>query len=128
MIIELMDGTQIKNVKNVYGGPKLIQGVVRDTLRIEIDGKESIKDLLDIFTNNPNTIKMYTYNTKVNDDKSESLEKVLMGEGYTICVSIDRVTKNIPHQPGLLLPDKKEEIIEVMMAQLTYEEYTNGGD
>lgn len=128
MIIELMDGTQIVNVRNVYGGPKLIDGVVRDTLRIEIDISESIEDIENILFNNPNTMKMYTFNTIINDDKSVTEEKVLMCEGYNIGVYIKKVEKVIPHKPGFLLPDEKIEIIEVMMAQLIYDEYINGGD
>lgn len=123
MIIELMDGTAIENVKQVYGGIKIINGIPRDTLKIELDGSTNLQELKSIFENNPNTMKLYTYNTIINDDKTTKYEKVLMGEGYNIFISAENINKKIPHKPGRLLPDTMENINVIMLAQMTYEEF-----
>ena len=123
MIIELMDGTAIENVKQVYGGIKIINGIPRDTLKIELDGSTNLQELKSIFENNPNIMKLYTYNTIINDDKTTKYEKVLMGEGYNIFISAENINKKIPHKTGRLLPDKMENINVIMLAQMTYEEF-----
>ena len=125
MILELLDGTQLE-VKNIFGGPRLIDGVMRDTLRIEVDPAViGFGDLKDLFKDNPNTALLSTYNEVTNDDGEITNVKTDIGEGYQLFVSITDTERKVTPPPGRLVPDTYEEIYIVTMAQLTYQEYHN---
>lgn len=121
-IIELMDGSSI-SVKRVFGGPRIVDGVKRDVLRIEFDDSVEDQVIEKTFKNNKNAFKLYTYSDTPTENGGTSSNKILMGTGYTIYLGIKVEEKTIPHKPGLLLPDIKETIKTVELAQITYEEY-----
>ena len=51
MKLEFIDKSQIE-VLTIFGGPSLVNGVMRDTLRIEVDpNKVNLNDLKEIFEN-----------------------------------------------------------------------------
>lgn len=115
MILEFLDGKQI-SVRDIFGGPRLVRGTMRDTLKIEVDTAiMSFDDLKSCFKNNPNTSKLYTY-----DDNGEKTE---IGEGYKIFVSITDEERTIAPTPGKIAPDMTEEIYVVQIAQQTYQEF-----
>jgi hypothetical protein len=123
MILELLDGTQIE-VKNIFGGPRLIDGVMRDTLRIEVDPDTIAFGVLkSYFKDNPSTALMSTYNDVEEDGEVKSVKSDI-GEGYQIFVSITDEERKVTPPPGRLVADTYEEVFIVTMAQLTYQEYT----
>jgi hypothetical protein len=120
MKIELNDGRQLE-VKAVFGSNRLINGSFRDTFRIEIDPQEeSLIELQKLFKNNPNTSRIYSYIT--NEETGETV-KTLMGEGYTIFISVANEMRELPITPGLLAPPVQEDINVVTIAQMTYAEH-----
>lgn len=123
MILELLDGTQLE-VKNIFGGPRLIDGIMRDTLRIEVDPAViEFNTLKNLFEDNPNTALISTY-TEVTDDNGETTNvKTDIGEGYQLFVSIADTKRKVTPPPGRLVPDTYEEVYIVTIAQLTYQEY-----
>lgn len=120
MILEFADGTQLQ-VRDIFGGPRLAMGVMRDTLKIEVD-PSTIKfdELRALFKDNPNTTKLYTYTTPKGSDKEVKTE---IGEGYRIFLSIGEETRTVNGPPGKMAPTKYEEVYVVQIAQQTYEEY-----
>ena len=121
MVLEFLDGTQLE-VKAIFGGPRLIMGVMRDVLRIEVDPNTiGFADLRAMFKENPNTRMLYTY---VEEDGIPDPERKLIGEGYMIFVSISDEERKVTVPPGVMAPDQKEEIFVVQIAQQTYAEYT----
>lgn len=120
MTIEFMNGETLE-VKQVFGGARLIDGIKRDVLRIEVSPTIEKEELERLFKDNPNAFRIYSY---INREESPNIAKrVIMAEGYTIFIGITSEKKIIPHQPGLLLPDKSEFVNVVSIAQITYEEY-----
>lgn len=122
MTIEFMNGETLEVIA-VYGGAKLVKGVKRDVLRIEVSPSVSKEELERLFNNNPNAFTIYAHMNK--EDTPDVSKRVIMAEGYTIFLGVTSEKKVIPHQPGLLLPDKNEIITVVSIAQQTYEEYEN---
>ena len=123
MILEFINGDQI-NVNSIFGGPKLINGVMRDTLRIEINPNEYTFDQLkSFFKDNPNTSKLYSYSESKDDNGDIINVKNEIGEGYKIFVSISDEERHIQQVPGKLVPARTEEVYIVTIAQQTYEEY-----
>ncbi len=126
MTLEFMDGSQLK-VRDVFGGPRLVMGVVRDVLRIEVDPSViEFAALKAKFKDNPNARIIYTYVDDLDKDGNPVKQKVEMGVGYTIFVSISDEQKKITPPPGKMAPDRIDEIYVVQIAQQTYEEYTTG--
>lgn len=126
MTLEFMDGTQLE-VRDIYGGPRLVQGVMRDTLRIEVSPHVcGFDDLREMFMDNPNTRHLYTYVNNQDEDGKSITSKVEVGEGYLIFVSISDEIRKVPPIPGKMVPDETEEIYVVQIAQQTYAEYTGG--
>lgn len=125
MILEFLDGSQLE-VLNVFGSPRLVMGVMRDTLRIEVDPKTiGFDELKSKFKDNPQTKMLYTYLTVARNDEPDEdapLEKVAVGEGYSIFVSISNEQRAITTPPGVLAPVEYEEIYAVTIAQMTYQE------
>lgn len=116
-ILEFADGTSI-NVITILGGPSSIDGITRDLLTIEIDPTSiSLDELNSIFNNKDILCHLYTY------ENNESNDKIEIGEGYTILVNIEEVTRKIPRIPGKILPDEFETIYSVSIAQMTYDEW-----
>ena len=93
MILEFVDGSQLE-VSTIIGGPKLINGVLRDTLQIEVDPSTiEFNELKNKFKDNQNTSKLYTY--VEDEDGNITDEKVEIGEDYSIFVSISDEEKKI---------------------------------
>lgn len=125
MILEFVDGTQIE-IKNIFGGPRLINGVMRDTLRIEVDPDTiGFTDLKALFKDNPGTSILYNYTYDLNEEGDVITVKNTIGEGYNIFVSISDETRKVASPPGMLAPDKMEDIFIVTIAQMTYQEYNS---
>ena len=122
MILEFANGDQIQ-VNAIYGSPKLINGVMRDVLRIEINPElYEFDELKSKFKDNPNTSTLYTYPEIENADNASTM-KTEIGEGYKIFVSISDEERHIQQVPGKLAPAITEEVYVVTIAQQTYEEY-----
>ena len=116
MILEFADGTQL-NVKNIFAGPRLIDGIMRDTFRIEIDPSTmGFEDIKKLFNDTNKTSLLYAYSDESND-------KTNIGEGYQLFVSITDTNRKVTPPPGRLVPITYEEVYIITMAQLTYEEY-----
>lgn len=121
MRLRFADKSSIE-IKNIFGSYKMINGVLRDTLRIEIDPSTTTFDeLCSLFKNNPNLDTLFTVNEL--DDGSESVSTI--GEGYNVFVSIsnERIKTSTP-EPGKIEKPTYEDIFVVQIAQQTYEEYT----
>lgn len=118
MILELKNGQQI-NVIRILGGPRVVEGVERDTLSIEVDPSiMDIEDLRTIFSSKHETEKLYTY---IQENGSE--RKALIGTGYTILLSTRTENRKVKYPPGEIHEDAYEEINVVNLAQMTYSEY-----
>lgn len=123
MKLEFLDGTQLE-VTNIFGGPRLVMGVMRDTLRIEISPNTiEFKDLKVLFKDNPATVMLYCYTDTVDDSGNVVTEKNEIGEGYSIFVSVSDEERKVAAPPGRLAPDEIEEVFVVTIAQMTYQEY-----
>lgn len=121
MTLEFANGTQLE-VDAIFGGPRLVRGVMRDTLRIEVNPETiGFAELRAMFKDNPATSVLYSY---VEDDGSPNPVRKQVGEGYSIFVSISDEERKVTTPPGVMAPDKIEEIYVVQIAQQTYEEYT----
>lgn len=128
MILQFKDGTQL-DVIGIFGGPRLIMGVMRDTLRIEVDPSSvTFDELKALFKNNPNTSTLYTYTETVDDNNRPIIKKNEVGEGYEIFVSISDEERRITPPPGKMAPDQIEEVYVVTVAQMTYQEYQQAHD
>lgn len=125
MTLEFLDGSQLE-VKTIIGGPKLIRGVMRDTLQIEIDPNTiTIDELKEIFRDDQKCRTLYSYETVIDESTdTNTVVRNTIGEGYTIFVSILDEDRRIAQPPGLLIPDVIEEVLTVTIAQMTYAEYT----
>lgn len=122
MILEFLDGSKLEVIA-IFGGPQLVNGVLRDTLRIEVS--PSIIDFTDLkshFKDNPKTSMLYSYTESAD---GEGIVKSEIGEGYNIFVSISDEERKKAAPPGRLLPDQIEEVYVVAIAQMTYQEYHN---
>lgn len=123
MILQFKDGTQL-DVLGIFGGPRLIMGVMRDTLRIEVDpSTTSFGELKTLFKNNPNTSTLYSYTESVDDNNRPIIKRNEIGEGYEIFVSISDEHRRVTPPPGKIVPDQLEEVFVVTIAQMTYQEY-----
>lgn len=123
MLLEFLDGSQIE-VNEIFGGPKLIMGVMRDTLRIEVSPDTmTIDELKAHFKNQEKCRTLYSYTDDVDDDGAPIVVRNTIGEGYTIFVSVSDEERLVRCQPGLLRPDKVEEVLVVTVAQMKYNEY-----
>lgn len=118
MILEFLDKSQL-DVLSIFGGPRLINGVMRDTLRIEVSPSIiTFDELKASFKDNPKTATLYTYSNF--DDPTIKHEA---GIGYMIFVSITDEERRIISPPGKMVPDEFEEVFIVTIAQMTYQEY-----
>lgn len=116
MLLEFGNGTQLE-VDNIIGGPRLVMGVLRDTLRIEVyPHVMEFKELKSLFEQGDGTF----YTTEEVDGE---VQKVMIGEGYTILVAVSDEKRKVGTPPGRLLPDQYEEIYVVTIAQETYQEH-----
>lgn len=123
MKLEFANGEQI-DVKAIFGGPKLIMGVLRDTLRIEVDPETiTFDNLKQIFTSTSMVSTLYTYSESLDENNQKTSVKTTLGEGYKIFVSISDEVRRINQVPGKLAPDKTEEVYVVTIAQQTYQEH-----
>ena len=124
MTLEFLDGTQLE-VITIIGGPKLIGGVMRDTLQIEVDPSvATLEQLKTLFKDPIKCRTLYGYNEAVDESTDQvSTVRETIGEGYTIFVSVADEERHIAAPPGYLQPDTIEEVCVVQIAQLTYAEY-----
>lgn len=122
MKIEFLDGSQI-DVITIFGGPRLINGVMRDTLNIEVSPETiGFEELKAHFNNNPKTSTLYSYTEEQTGD-GIALQKNKIGDGYNIFVSITDETRRQQTPPGVLAPDVMENVYIVTISQMTYQEY-----
>lgn len=117
MKLEFADGRQLEVIA-IYGGPKLIQGAMRDTLRIEVDPSLITFDNLKALFIDQDNLSVLTSITQAGGEETRSE----IGKGYTIFVSISDENRNIAQVPGKLEPPTTEEIYVVSIAQETYAE------
>lgn len=123
MILEFLDKSQIEIIA-IFGSPKLVMGVMRDTLNIEVSPSSiSFEDLKSHFKDNPKTGTLYTYGETTDETGNIVTGKITIGEGYNIFVSITDENRKAPSPPGRLVPDKIEEVYVVSIAQMTYQEH-----
>lgn len=123
MILEFKDGTQI-TIKGAFGGPRLVQGVMRDTLRFEIDPTMTEFDKLKTyFKDRKRTDRLYLYNDPKNVNGTDVTKKSLAGDGYNIFVSITDEERLVATPPGVLVQPQIEEVYTVTIAQETYDEH-----
>lgn len=129
MKIEFADGSLLE-VKNIFGGPKLVDDVMRDVLRIEIDPStvvandfQPLEKLKGLFKDNPNTAVLYAITESKGTDGEIHETRSKIGDGYKIFISIAEETRRIKQVPGTLTPTRTEDIYVITIAQQTYEEY-----
>lgn len=121
MILEFANGSKI-NVMTIIGGPVNLNGITRDVLTIEVDPSVvPIDNLKRIFANTSNLAHLYTYEDS--EDESVADTKIEIGEGYTILISVEEITRKVNKFPGKIVEDTYETINLVTIAQMTYEEW-----
>lgn len=122
-ILEFKNKSQIK-VMTILGGPINIDGITRDVLTIEVDPNIiDINTLRRIFEDAENISHLYTYES--DEDCILADTRIEIGEGYTILLGIEEITRKITPFPGKIVPDSFETIYTVTLAQMTYEEWIN---
>lgn len=127
MILEFKNGDQLQ-VMTIFGGPVTFDGITRDVLTIEIDNKTTTVDnLKHIFSNASNMTHLYTYEDTFDENGDSINIKIEIGEGYTILLGIEEITRKVDHIPGKMLPDEYETIYIVTIAQMTYDEWVEAG-
>lgn len=127
MILEFKNGDQLQ-VMTIFGGPVTFDGITRDVLTIEIDNKTTTVDnLKHIFSNTSNMTHLYTYEDTFDENGDSINIKIEIGEGYTILLGIEEITRKVDRIPGKLLPDEYETIYIVTIAQMTYDEWVEAG-
>lgn len=115
MTVELANGTRLE-ARDVFGGPRMVNGVIRDVLRLEFDLREqTFLELRTLFRDNPATDHLFTY-----DDEGNKLE---MGNGYNIFISIADEQRTIKNPPGVLAKEEVEDVFVVQLAQQTLAEH-----
>jgi len=120
MVLELANAIRI-DVLTILGGPVNFEGITRDVLTIEVDPKLiPIETLEKIFGDIDSLAHIYTYEE---DEDGGNPEKIEIGEGYTIVVGIDEVTRKVTPFPGKIVPVTYETINVVTLAQMTYDEW-----
>lgn len=122
MKIEFLDGTQL-DVIVIFGGPRLIDGVMRDTLMLEFDPKKyELSELTTHFQDDAKCMSLFSY-TEENINGEITLQKNKIGDGYTVFISAESETRRIQPPPGVLAPEETESVNVVTIAQITYQEY-----
>lgn len=124
-ILEFVDKTQIPVIA-IIGGPVNVEGVIRDVLTIEVDPKSiSFDDLKLMFQDVDNLAHLYTYEPERNSDGDIFDTKIEIGEGYTIVLGVDEVTRKVNSFPGKIVPETFETVYIATIAQMTYDEWVN---
>lgn len=125
MTLEFVDGTKIPVIA-IFGGPANVEGIVRDVLTIEIDPKTISFDVVENhFKNTNNLAHLYTYEPERNEDGNLYDVKIEIGEGYTIVLGVDKITRKVNPFPGKIVPETFETVYIVTIAQMTYDEWTS---
>ena len=120
MTLEFLDGTQLEVIR-IFGGPRMINGISRDTLSIEVDPSEAtIEELRNLFSDSSKTNNLFLY---LSNEANTTETKSLVAEGYNILVSCRKETRKIDRMPGMISRDEYEDINIVNISQLTYDEY-----
>ena len=102
----------------------MVQGVMRDTLRFEIDPTTTEFDKLKTyFKDRKRTDRLYLYNDPKNVNGTDVVKKSLAGDGYNIFVSILDEERLVATPPGVLAKPQVEEVYTVTIAQETYDEH-----
>lgn len=125
MKLEFFDGTQVEVIA-ILGGPKLIGGIMRDTLQIEIDPSVmEFNALKQLFQDEDKCRTLYSWTEDVDPETDEGgMIRNTVGEGYIKFISISDEFRTVKCPPGMMLPDTTEELYVVNIAQLTYSEYS----
>jgi len=127
MILEFVDKSQIE-VITILGGPANINGIIRDVLTIEISKSTTYLDKLkEIFENIDNLARLYSYEEERNENDDILMNRIEIGEGYTIVVGIEEISRKVIPFPGKIVPDTYETIYQVQLAQMTYDEWIASG-
>lgn len=123
--LEFADGRRI-NIESIYGGPQLINGAMRDTLKIEVDPKEFNFNSLKALFGEPSNLETISFITETDgsgDVKSGTELKTTIGTGYTILVSISDEFRTESPVPGSMNSPSTKEVIVVTISQETYAEH-----
>ena len=124
MILEFVDNNQLE-VLNIMGGPANIDGIIRDVLTIEVDPDTIlIGNLKNLFSDTDNLARLYTYEEELNENGDVLINRIEIGEGYTILLGVEKVNRKVIPFPGKIVPDSYECIFQVQIAQMTYDEWT----
>ena len=122
-VLEFVDKSQL-DIITIFGGPANINGIVRDVLSIEIDPSViSIDELNEVFSNTDNLAHLYIYEPERNENGDISNTKIEIGEGYTILLGVEEVTRKVNPFPGKIVPETYESVYIVNIAQMTYDEW-----
>lgn len=127
MVLEFKEGTQLP-VKVIYGNPRIVQGVIRDTLSIEVDPSTVEFDTLKSYFKNPEyTDVLYSYTDPSDVNGTNIQYKEQIGVGYNVFVSITDTERLIASPPGQIKKPEIEEVFIVTIAQMTYGEREREG-
>lgn len=118
MYLEFNDGTQLECIR-ILGGPRSINGIVRDCLSIEVDPNDiTHNELIAYFKDPTNLVHLYTRELAGSLSPRQEI-----GEGYMYAVDVRTESRKDTHAPGLMVPESYSNIRVLNIAQLTYEEY-----
>ena len=123
--LEFADGRRI-NVESIYGGPQLINGAMRDTLKIEVNPQEFNFNSLKALFGEPSNLETISsiIETNESDNVGSGTElKTVIGTGYTILVSISDEFRTEFPVPGSMNSPSTKEVIVVTISQETYAEH-----
>lgn len=123
--LEFADGRRI-DINAIYGSPQLVHGAMRDTLQIEIDpSKINFNSLKALFSEENNLEEIHSVTIEESKfDGQIKEDKVTIGQGYTILVSITDENRTVySDTPGTLTPPTIHEVFIVTIAQETYAEH-----
>jgi len=114
VILGFHNDTQIE-VMQIFGGPRLLYGSMRDVLTIEIEVKEgnTVDVIKKLFLENIGSGTLYAI---TDNDKTE------IGQGYNILVSVADEYREVVPTPGKREPLTIEEVYIVTLAQSTHQE------
>jgi hypothetical protein len=127
MILEFADHSRL-GILVIFGGPVNVDGITRDVLSIEVDpSTTSIDKLKEIFSNPNKLAYLYTYEPERTPHGDVYYTKIEVGEGYTILMGVEEVTRKVNQFPGKILPEEYETVYVVTIAQMTYDEWMASG-
>lgn len=121
MILEFVDKSKI-NVEVIIGYPTIVNGVERDTLSIEIDPNKHTKDEVNrLIRKQYNLLQLTSYDT------DENSNRFIIGEGYDRIIQLEEIRrekKKDPSLQGKIRQVEYENVLILILQQLTYDEWT----